>query len=214
MATKVLLLATIVLLLTILFLGAESQTFDHFFFVQQWPPTTCQQQQKPCFQPPPATFKIHGLWPQKGPNSVVYCNKNFDRTQISSLENQLDVVWPDVVTGNNTGFWEHEWNKHGSCSESQFNQTLYFQTAINMMNKVNLLKALGKGGITSDERTKSSQTMQKVLLAQFGNQPFLRCKKVGQQFWLLEIVMCFKDDGVTMINCQPSKVSCPPNFIF
>nr|BAA10891.1 ribonuclease (RNase LC1) [Luffa aegyptiaca] len=205
----------LVFVLTILFPMVKSQTFDSFWMVQHWPPAVCSFQQGRCVGQGLRSFTIHGVWPQKGGTSVINCpGPTFDFTKISHLESTLNVDWPNVITGNNKWFWGHEWNKHGICSVSKFDQQAYFQMAINMRNSIDLLSALRVGGVVPNGRSKARQRVQSAIRAQLGKEPVLRCRGTGRQSRLLEIVMCFDDDGVTLINCNPANSNCPNSFIF
>ncbi|XP_022155091.1 ribonuclease MC-like [Momordica charantia] len=204
-----------VLAITIFLPIVKSQTFDDFWFVQQWPPAVCSFQQGRCVGQGLRTFTIHGVWPQKGGTSVVNCpGTPFDFTKISSLETDLNRVWPNVITGDNKFFWSHEWNKHGVCSESKFNMKAYFQMAINMRNSIDLMNALKVGGLAPNGLSKSKQRVQSALRTHFGKEPVLRCRGTGSNIRLIEIVMCFDDDGVTLINCNPVSSNCANSFIF
>lgn len=56
--------------------------------------------------------------------------------------------WPTLAcpSGSGEAFWEHEWEKHGTCSQSVIDQHQYFQTALGLKQKTNLLGALTKAG--------------------------------------------------------------------
>lgn len=60
----------------------------------------------------------------------------------------MEVDWPTLAcpTNGGTRFWTHEWEKHGTCSESVLDQHSYFEAALNIKNKVNLLKVLEDAG--------------------------------------------------------------------
>lgn len=60
-------------------------------------------------------FTLHGLWPEWGE----YCKgPKFDVNAIRSIESQMDVAWLSCpqYSDTNIEFWDHEWTKHGSCS--------------------------------------------------------------------------------------------------
>jgi len=73
---------------------------------------------------------IHGLWPQW--NSTAwpeYCNKSdpLNIKNIESLIPHMNKHWGSCE-GNNTKFWDHEWLKHGTCTE--YDQFVYFSSAL------------------------------------------------------------------------------------
>lgn len=43
-------------------------------------------------------------------------------------------------------FWSHEWEKHGTCAESELDQREYFETTLKLKQKVNLLRILKNAG--------------------------------------------------------------------
>ena len=68
--------------------------------------------------------------------------------KISDLISNMQKNWPSLAcpSSNSIQFWTHEWEKHGTCSESVLNQHGYFDTALNLKGKTNLLKALKTAG--------------------------------------------------------------------
>ena len=51
-----------------------------------------------------------------------------------------------LPSSNSIQFWTHEWEKHGTCSEFVVSQHGYFETALSLKGKTNLLKALNSAG--------------------------------------------------------------------
>ena len=73
---------------------------------------------------------VHGLWPQW----AEYCGGSFDVNAIAPLEADLSTKWPSCVGDDNaTAFHEHEWLKHGTCSD--FDERTYFETAMRLYDK-------------------------------------------------------------------------------
>lgn len=68
--------------------------------------------------------------------------------QISDLISSMQKKWPTLAcpSGNGVTFWSHEWEKHGTCSESVLDQHGYFKAALALKNQVNLLQALQSAG--------------------------------------------------------------------
>jgi ribonuclease T2 len=91
-----------------------------------------------CVDPKPYwmyNFTIHGLWPQYDTTGYPsYCStESFDPdVPIEIGWDIMTTYYPDVkyteTSPDYDSFWEHEWDKHGTCSGlSQYN---YFQQAI------------------------------------------------------------------------------------
>ncbi|EPS67237.1 hypothetical protein M569_07540, partial [Genlisea aurea] len=145
----------LLLLLLLLLIGCSSgQDFDFFYFVQQWPGSYCDTQRSCCFPTagkPPPDFGIHGLWPNY--NDGTYpsnCDPSnpFHLSQIWDLVPEMEQNWASLAcpSGNGTTFWSHEWNKHGTCSESVLNQHSYFSAALELKRKIDLLQILRNAG--------------------------------------------------------------------
>lgn len=68
--------------------------------------------------------------------------------QIEDLGSQLKQNWPTLAcpSGDGFEFWAHEWNKHGTCSQSVLTQHQYFEAALNFKKQTNLLQVLKDGG--------------------------------------------------------------------
>ncbi|KAL6953243.1 ribonuclease T2 [Sarracenia purpurea var. burkii] len=119
-----------------------AEDFDFFYFVQQ-------------SGKPSEDFSIHGLWPNY--NDGTYpsnCDRanSFDENEISDLTSRLEEDWPTLAcpSGDGLKFWEHEWDKHGTCSENALDQHSYFQKALDLKYKANLLQALNTAGMYFD----------------------------------------------------------------
>ena len=77
--------------------------------------------------------------------------------QITDLIPRAQTSWPSLscpsknktnnnTRSDNTGFWKHEWDKHGTCSESVLDQHAYFEFSLNLKDRVNLLQILQNSG--------------------------------------------------------------------
>ncbi|KAG6573572.1 hypothetical protein SDJN03_27459, partial [Cucurbita argyrosperma subsp. sororia] len=198
----------------ILFVNAQ---FEYFQMVQQWPLATCTG--TPCLNPPSNKFTIHGLWPSNFSNAILVCKGstfNSTNTAFLALEPLLNQYWPDLISKNNRGFWRYEWNKHGTCSESVFNQVQYFQTTLNIRTNPNYdLLAILKTArlIPTGSISHRYHVIEGAIRAAIGKKPGLRCNinKKTRNSQLHEIVLCFDKNGVTLIDC-PFPRKCPTQF--
>ena len=97
--------------------------------------------------------------------------------------------WPSLTSPNNV-FWEHEWKKHGTCSENNFNQFNYFKLALDKKDDVDILKVLTQGGIITGG-TYAWNRLTKVIKNHMHVDPELRCNNNKQQILQLhEVVLC------------------------
>ena len=94
-----------------------------------------------CLAPKPywqENFTLHGLWAQYDTTGYPsYCStESFDSNiPIEIGWDTMTTYYPDVKYSETDpdydSFWEHEWDKHGTCSElSQYD---YFQQAIELV---------------------------------------------------------------------------------
>lgn len=112
-----------------------------------------------CSLPKQEEWTIHGIWPTryhtKGPE---YCNKSlpFNPSVLAPLKNQLKENWIDIQNGSDPySFWEHEWNKHGTCAvaiKALNNEYDYFQEGLKLLNIYNMMDVLAKANIVPGQK--------------------------------------------------------------
>ena len=63
----------------------------------------------------------------------------------------MQVIWPTMAypSGDGSSFWSHEWEKHGTCSESILDLHGHFQADLNLKDKVDLPQILESAGKSS-----------------------------------------------------------------
>ncbi|KAK9277661.1 hypothetical protein L1049_007208 [Liquidambar formosana] len=187
-----------------------SQDFDFFYFVQQWPGSYCDTEQSCCYPTtgkPASVFGIHGLWPNYNDGSYPSnCDPDspFDQSQISDLISSLQKSWPTLAcpSGNGSKFWSHEWDKHGTCSESVLDQHGYFEATLDLKKKANLLHALQSAGIQPDGESYSLNSIKAAIKDAIGFTPYIECN-VGQSgnSQLYQIYLCVDTSGSNIIEC-------------
>ncbi|XP_010108673.2 ribonuclease 3 [Morus notabilis] len=192
-------------------LCASQADFDFFYFVQQWPGAYCDTKHHSCCYPktgkPTAEFSIHGLWPNHKDGSwPSNCNPDsvFDRLEISDLMGSLQKNWPSLSCPSSNGFrfWSHEWEKHGTCSESELNQHDYFATALKLKEKVNLLKILKNAEIEPDDGFYSLDSIVKAIEAVTSHAPGMECNKDSAgNSQLYQVYLCVDTSGSEIIEC-------------
>ncbi|KAJ4974299.1 hypothetical protein NE237_007473 [Protea cynaroides] len=220
---RVLIQILVIQLLTIL---CVSKDFDFFYFVQQWPGSYCDTKGNCCYPTtgkPDADFGIHGLWPNY--NDGTYpsnCDPNtaFDPSAISDLTTSLEINWPSLAcpSSNGLSFWSHEWEKHGTCSESILDQHGYFDRALKLKTQVNLLQALENAGIKPNGSFYSMVSINKAITEAIGFSPGIECNvDVSGNHQLYQIYLCVDTSGSNIIECPVlptsscgSKVEFPP----
>ncbi|KAL5540668.1 hypothetical protein UlMin_041252 [Ulmus minor] len=187
-----------------------SQDFDFFYFVQQWPGSYCDTKQSCCYPKtgkPAADFGIHGLWPNyKDGTYPSNCDSNnpFDQSKISDLTSSMQKNWPTLSCPSNSGlqFWTHEWDKHGTCSESQLDQHAYFQAALNLKRQVNLLQILKTAGIQPDGSSYKLNDIKEAIQKGVGYAPWIECNvDTSANSQLYQIYFCVDTSGSNLIEC-------------
>ncbi|KAJ7943470.1 Ribonuclease [Quillaja saponaria] len=186
-----------------------SQSFDFFYFVQQWPGSICDTKRSCCYPKagkPAANFSIHGLWPNYNNRSwPSFCNREslFDHSKLSDLS-RMQTTWPSLIcpSGNNSKFWKHEWDKHGTCSEFVLDQHQYFEETLNIKDRVDLLQILQNEGIQPDGRNYSIGSIEEALRRGIGFAPGIKCNKdASGNGQLHEIYLCVEKTGSKLIEC-------------
>merc|ERR1719473_1086318 len=154
----------------------SDDSYDYYLLVQQWPTT-----QSSTAWPEGANtsdFSLHGLWPSRvGSDSATYpcacTQESFDESQLSDILTRMETNWASY-TGDNDGFWTHEWSKHGTCSTPLLTtQHDYFSKALDARFKTMLLVKLSQQGIVPDAtKTYTSSEISNAV----GENPALGCK--------------------------------------
>ncbi|KAI9111766.1 hypothetical protein K1719_017456 [Acacia pycnantha] len=212
------------LLLQYLSVVSVSQDFDFFYLVLQWPGSYCDTQQSCCYPTtgkPEADFGIHGLWPNYNDGSYPSnCDPNnpFKQSEVSDLLSNLQRNWPTLACPSSSGiqFWSHEWDKHGTCSESVLQQHDYFASALNLKQQANLLQALSNAGIQADGGSYSLSSIKDAIKQSTGFAPFIECNDDSSgNNQLYQVYLCVDTSASNFIDCPvfPSS-KCPSQIVF
>nr|AAL35959.2 RNase [Prunus dulcis]ABU94954.1 S-RNase [Prunus dulcis] len=202
-------------------------SYVYLQFVQQWPPTTCRFSGKPSNNRRPLPiFTIHGIWPSNYSNPRMRSNctgSQFKKILSPRLRSKLERAWPDVESGNDTKFWEDEWNKHGKCSEQTLNQMQYFERSHQMWSSFNITNILEKASIVPNAtQTWTYSDILSPIKAATQRIPLLRCKGNPQRQaksqpknrgksqpksqattqLLHEVVLCYEYNALKLIDCN------------
>ncbi|CAL9150549.1 unnamed protein product, partial [Musa hybrid cultivar] len=216
---------TLLLLLLLLPLLA-AQDFDFFYFVQQWPGSYCDTKQSCCYPStgkPAADFGIHGLWPNYNDGSYPSnCDpkRPYNASEINDLMGRMRLSWPTLAcpSGDGSRFWSHEWEKHGTCSASVLDQHSYFQTALDLKKRVNLLKLLQDAGVRPDGGFYGLGDISSAIGDAIGYAPGIECNanEFGNR-QLYQIYVCVDTSGKELIRCPvyptskcSSRIEFPP----
>lgn len=185
--------------------------FDFFVFTQQWPGTVCQQRGW-CESTPvdPNAFNhflIHGLWPNyNNPNEFpCMCSPqvSFNMNKISDLKSELDKYWFTLTDGDDSSFYSHEYEKHGSCSRPVLgDEHDYFNQALVLREAVSLTNLLSSAGVNpSSSNLYSLNEISQAIQKQLNVVPHFDC--LGDK--LKEVQLCY-DRSLNLMDC-PSGMS-------
>jgi len=126
------------------YISTNSAESIMYVYAYSWTPGFCYNQVNNypgCAEPQDYwknNFTIHGLWPQYADSTGYpsYCSSEvFDpNIPLNIGWDTMTEKWPDVQYDENSAdydsFWEHEWTKHGTCSN--LSQQDYFESALNL----------------------------------------------------------------------------------
>ncbi|KAI5441771.1 hypothetical protein KIW84_011003 [Lathyrus oleraceus] len=111
-----------------------------------------------------------------------------------------------IENGNDKGFVETEWLKHGTCSLNKFTQIEYLQLALDIKNSISLIDVLKNANIVPHKTaTYDISDIVRAIKTSHPNEPTLMCKMDPNPRnvipYLQEIRLCFEDNGITPRNC-------------
>ncbi|XP_051146140.1 intracellular ribonuclease LX-like [Andrographis paniculata] len=190
-----------------LFLLCSSQDFDFFYFVQQWPASYCDSRRSCCYPTtgkPAEDFSIHGLWPNYNSGQWPHdCDReaSLEESQISDLKSKMEKDWPTLACPSADGmkFWGHEWSKHGTCSSLR--QHAYFEAALNLKHKANLLQRLADAGIRPG-KFYTLKELKHAMQEGVGHEPYIECNVDPEgNHQLYQVYLCVDTSGSNIVDC-------------
>ncbi|KAJ9561635.1 hypothetical protein OSB04_006795 [Centaurea solstitialis] len=123
---------------------------------------------------------------------------------ISDLTSKMQSDWPTLSCPSNSGltFWGHEWDKHGTCSESVLNQHDYFPTSLSLKNEIDLLQALQSTGIQPNRQMYSLSSIKSAIKGASGYTPWIECNNdPSGNSQLYQIYLCVDSSASGFIEC-------------
>ena len=122
--------------------------YDFFLIELQWAITECQDVFK-C-KAAQQFFTLHGLWPENTDGSYPQNCPGapaFDPNVLKPILPALNTFWPSL-NGPSQTFWQHEYEKHGSCCMDVYPKQLdYFNGTLSLLETYNVTRALAAHGI-------------------------------------------------------------------
>eukprot|EP00033_Pygsuia_biforma_P000162 GCRY01000209.1.p1 GENE.GCRY01000209.1~~GCRY01000209.1.p1 ORF type:complete len:252 (+),score=30.84 GCRY01000209.1:70-825(+) len=156
--------------------------WDYFLLAMEWPGGASSHY----FDHNVTTFTLHGLWPTRNDGSwPAFCDKSdpYDPSQFSDLLPLMMEYWPSYTRSNDV-FWQHEWEKHGTCAKSVSfinNQHDYFQATLKIAATLNLTDALANHGIVPGKTNKYQlKDYEKAAVEGLGVTPGFGCAPIAR----------------------------------
>ncbi|XP_066904837.1 ribonuclease T2 isoform X2 [Halyomorpha halys] len=158
-----------------------------------------------CNSYPKNHWTVHGIWPTRlgtrGPND---CDpsRRFNLQEVGSLQRDLEEWWtPIQVNARKTYFWEHEWEKHGTCAppviETQYE---YFKQALDWVRQYEMGEIFRTSGIVPGRDYSLSDIMEGIRRV-LNKVPQVICYNGNQKSVLLEVRICF-DRSLQLVDCN------------
>lgn len=196
----------------------NSTDWDVIVFTQRWPVTICSQWiqaniKNSCLMPTDnSIWTVHGIWPTKsGTRGPWNCNKiHFNESSISEIESDLKQCWINIENNTKpTSFWEHEWDKHGTCAmilPTLNTELKFFSKGMEWNKAFNIRDILLS---TSIMPSSSGYTIDKIynsIRNVINHNPIMQCvvDKNTKESLLSEIQICL-DRSFNVIDCDPVK---------
>ncbi|KAL9637974.1 MAG: hypothetical protein Q9164_001855 [Protoblastenia rupestris] len=132
---------------------------------------------------PSDSWTVHGLWPDNCDGTYdAYCDAARQYTNVTAiisaagatdLLSYMNTYWKDYQ-GNDESFWEHEWDKHGTCINTlepgcytdytpQEEVVAYFQKTVDLFKSLPSYTWLANAGIVPS--TTATYTSAQILAA-------------------------------------------------
>uniref|UniRef100_A0A0D9XG35 Uncharacterized protein n=1 Tax=Leersia perrieri TaxID=77586 RepID=A0A0D9XG35_9ORYZ len=183
-----------------------------------WPGAYCAQTKSGCCMPktdvvPAGDFYVAGFTVYDAATNYAETGCNDIPFNINQLGDTTKLMqyWNNIKCPSTTGqkSWKNAWETSGVCSN--LTESVYFETALALRDKINPLSRLPDFGLYSVEKIK--KTIQKGT----GTTPLIQCSKGPfNKFQLYQIFVCVAEDTKTFIECPPPKkpYTCSDEILF
>ncbi|RWR77480.1 extracellular ribonuclease LE-like protein [Cinnamomum micranthum f. kanehirae] len=187
--------------------------FDFYYLVLKWPGSYCKDcTVNGCCMPTTFTnypleedFLIKGLYTYSDSGqAVTKCNTTkFYVNALRNLIGDLYVHWPSIKCPSNNGVsqWRDAWTNYGVCSG--LSEEDYFDKALKLRKKINLLSVLkGHGVLPSDFLFYSPLYVETAIKVGLGADVGIKCStNESGKCQIDEIYVCVDKTASKVINC-------------
>ncbi|URE09277.1 Ribonuclease [Musa troglodytarum] len=142
---------------------------------------------------------------------VSFCDKNphaidfrYNQNRMGPLNDMMIEYCHSFRCPSSDGhsFWRHEWDKHGTCSLSRFNQLSYFTAALNLKNKVDILSRLNEKNIFPNNSDYASNDIFQIIRREVSYKLAMQCNTKSGLQQLYQIHICINKQGNQFIDCK------------
>ncbi|KAI9777494.1 MAG: ribonuclease T2-like [Peltula sp. TS41687] len=191
---------------------------------------------------PKNSWTVHGLWPDHCDGTFdSYCDKSREYTDIGgiigqadpALLNYMETYWK-ADNGDDETFWEHEWNKHGTCINTlepdcysnytpQEEVVDYFQKTVDLFRSLNTYQArhcsiitlAARNIIPSRTKTYTSAQIQAALSRSTGHKVTIGCRsgELNEVWYHFNVRGSVQTGDFVATDPDGSKSTCPTKGI-
>jgi ribonuclease T2 len=194
-----------------------NNNFDYLILREIWPASscmfpganTCQVSQNV------STWVVHGLWPSiKSEIGPQFCNKTmpFNFNLVKPILDRLLRFWPNLYTNTPlASFWQHEWEKHGTCAlglpqiKSEFD---YFNTTLGLRDHYDFGPMLAGANVVPDDTIMYDlDKIESAITKTLGIRPLLTCyvEKDADVQYFSQMQICISKQ-FELVDCQTLAV--------
>ena len=190
-------------------------TVQFYMLSLYWPQTTCEQHRAEtgagCRIPPAVTgWTVHGLWAQAVPVHPQNCSgPPLNLAELLPARPALLRLWPEVYADSAVSqFWQHEWEKHGTCTVAAGDATSqldYFVRALELALMYDPGAALRELGFEPRPTPYSTGALLAALTALLPRRAIVKCERLpgAPRPLLSELRVCL-DRQWRPADCYPA----------
>ena len=196
--------------------GNGNSNFDYYLFAQTFPISFCKTHK--CSGLVNNEFIIHGLWPNFNDGSYPsFCsNEKLDIDFVNNNKDMFLKYWSDNNNILDIDFINHEWTKHGTCSNSSLikTQSDYFLNTINIRKNVNIYSILKKNNIINNNTCYNKNIIINVIKNSLNVYPKLDCIKYNNKYILSGIYLGYNKNLQLIDIPNSNDFECPNDFFY
>ena len=192
---------------------------QYYMLALFWPQSSCVQHLADtgggCTIPPFIDgWTLHGLWPEASPNNPQNCSGQggLNLTELRPARGALLRLWPEVFADREAWqFWQHEWEKHGSCALAAGDvrsQLDYFVRALELGLRYDPGAALHAAGLEPRRQPHRTAHLLAALTSVLPRRALVRCERpAGAPLPLLSELRVCVDRHWQPAHCYPADGS-------